>query len=44
MGVLTPPGTRMRRVTPLEVSTADIEQAIAGFSAFFRDQTAAVLK
>ena len=44
MGVLALPGTRMRLVTHLDVSAADIDRAIAGFGAFFRNQAAAVLK
>ncbi|HSD54709.1 MAG TPA: hypothetical protein VLC47_11115 [Burkholderiales bacterium] len=43
-GVLTLSGTRMRLVTHLGVSAADIDRVIAGFSAFFRNQAAAVLK
>jgi threonine aldolase len=44
MGVLTLPGTRMRLVTHLDVSAADVDRAVAAFGAFFREHAAAVLK
>jgi threonine aldolase len=43
-GVLTLPGTRMRLVTHLDVSAADVDRAVAAFDAFFRDRVAGVLK